>query len=94
MIESNYVNFLSFYHADKEDSIYADSLVEGACNYIEDKMESGEWPYRKINYMRINAKKYSKFAWGGLTVFMGNTGDAAAHKNKSLNFQKHYDTKE
>ena len=40
--------FASFYHPKKKSQHYADSLMQGACDIIEAKMESGEWPQRDI----------------------------------------------
>ena len=41
-------SFLSFYHPKKKSQHYADSLMQGACDIIEAKMESGEWTQRDI----------------------------------------------
>ena len=41
-------SFVSFYHPNKKSLAYADSLMQGACDIIEAKMESGEWAQRDI----------------------------------------------
>lgn len=46
--ESVRFTFASFYHPKKKSQHYADSLLQGACDMIEAKMESGEWAQRDI----------------------------------------------
>ena len=46
--ETIYATLLSFYHPNKKSLKYADSLMQGACDIIEENMELGVWPKREI----------------------------------------------
>ena len=45
---------MSFYREDNENYMWQDSLMERACEFVEERMASKEWPEREIGWFRVD----------------------------------------